>query len=528
MAIITPTLTFTPPPALEVVYYGSLPGYDKKQNSLQLGFPISYYSKDPLSPEQNVYIPSSTVESANQDYISTSEFTFTSGYSTSGSVTNVIFSSPVSGAIYVKDTPYNYTKTSIPIKISEIDSDGSHTWYPVITNGVVYKDIIVTQEELDYSVGVTGSTSWLKTAGFVAGDILRCFYTISQESFKSVVSSQNISVSGNRVRSQVVSSEAVHSSDGLIHFSDTTIEEVSSLAEISSSGIQTIFSGASISAPFQGPAYQVTQVNFDSGELTLIPNPDPGALLSTSYIKTYTGYEYRGFYNEKSNIWQALDLNPTEGRLYNSGIDTGTRTPKSTTDLLNKSVYIYMLPTACIQLNSSGNFTYPIKYYSAYTDGAKPYTWYPIRHYVPESNTGTNSISTTFLQAASWGYAIYDQDFYASEVLDTSRDRGIPLFQNSALLLGVLRCHIPVSDVVEDSRRFSGLAGFYDRHKTASVASKSYWDVETNDTLSTSVAGAVLVEVEQSVLDAFEMSYIEKTVEKHLSPGIKYVIRKKE
>jgi hypothetical protein len=69
--------------------------------------------------------------------------------------------------------------------------------------------------------------------------------------------------------------------------------------------------------------------------------------VSVSYFYEELAFTYRGYWDEKSKLFWNLDLNPGVGHTY-TGIDaeTGEIVNKSTFELINKTVYLYLKPTA--------------------------------------------------------------------------------------------------------------------------------------------------------------------------------------
>jgi hypothetical protein len=513
------------PASLEIVFNQSLPGYDKKEGQASLGFPVSYYEADTLSPSSNVLLPSISVESSNRVFTNSQSINYVANYGTSGTIDDILFThQSVTGNVFVKFEPYTYTNTSTEIKVVSIEEDSAEEWFPTLKNGVVYKDIIVTQQELDYSVGVTGSSSWLATAGFVAGDRVRVFYTLPQECFINQYSSQGkIFKVGDKLIEEKKYNPGIHLEKGEIILNENNLTEINKLEEISIVGQKTIFSNQSITDVTKGLTYEITQVNLLNGNLTVIPPPIDGALVSSDYKKDYTYFSYKGFKNEKTNRWIHLNMNPSKGHYYANGI-TDSLVPSY--QLINKSVVLYLLPSSAIKLDSNNNFQYPLKYVSAFNEGGKDYKWSPLRHFVKEDVTGTSSGSITPVQSTTWGYGIYDVSYYEEDITDNSLLKGIPLYQNSALLLGVFRVNISQDVQVEDARRFSGLAGSEDRKEN--VVSTAFWDLSSWEGITAPLAGTVLVEVDETVLNSYGYAAIEAAVKKQLPPGINAIIRKRE
>lgn len=557
MKVVSSSYENNPPASLEVIFYGALPFNDRKVSSTSYALPLSYYPGRNGTPDEVVIAPTIPSETVNKVGISEIKTTFLEGYEINGVSGQTTFYVPdysgafssitddfngVTNYFYKAKTVENKIELYSPsstIQIVSIVSDCTSTWYPKIKNGYVYRDVEVTQLELDYSdVAPTGQTasgyysgSWLKEAGFVAGDKVRLFYTLPQSSIGLVYSDEGEKYVFNKnvvVRNK--NTDALHEDHGEISLDSDFITQVEKIEELSSVRQNIIFSGQVITGSYQGLDFRVEEFSGEEGTLKIAPPPPAGSLLSVDYLKESFYVEYRGFYDDKSSLWQGLDLNPQEGHVYNSGLDRSSRVNKNSEELIYRTVSLYLLPVGGLKLTSGGEVSYPITYVSAYVEGGRDYSWCPLRHYIQPFSRGSSSTTTTGKETASWGYGQYDISFYAEEVNFTAADKGIPLNQESAILISRIKIRPKENIEIEDARRFSGLPGNYDRKTFTSDGLDpkiSRWDTSPWEGLSSPLSSTVLVEIDQSIIDAQGIPYIEEVVKKHLPPGVVPVIRPK-
>lgn len=557
MQTATTNYESNPPSALELLFYGSLPGNDRKPDIPSYAIPLAYFPGGPGSPDEAIVAPTSPVETFNKISVKRYSLTFQEGFDFYGISGQTTFYKPDYVSQYpsvsadVQADPFVLSKSknsqdlldfyipSCPIHLVKTIEDSAQSWVPVIKNGLVFRDIIVTQAELDGSLSATGSQnpseyssgSWLREAGFSAGDKVRVFYTIPQDVLAEEYSSEgDISHDNLKTIVRVINGEAIHEENGEIVFDTDYITQVESISEISSVGERVIFEDQTVSGTVSTTDFSVTEWFGEAGRLKVIPPPPEGSALITNYKKERFYLEYRGFWDDSAGLWQGLDLNPSNGHTYNTGVDRSTRENLSSEELIYRTVSLYLLPVAALALDADGIPVYPLRYYSAYVEGGKDYRWSPIRHYVQSLARGSSSSTTTGRELASWGYAQFDLDYYVDDITQESANKGIPCNQDSALLIARIKIKPREKTNVEDARRFSGLPGSYDR-KSFTGEDKDprtvRWDTSPWEGLAAPLAGTVLVEVDQAIIDAQGIPTIEEAVNKHLPPGIVAIIRPK-
>ncbi len=121
-----------------------------------------------------------------------------------------------------------------------------------------------------------------------------------------------------------------------------------------------------------------------------------------------------------------------------------------------------------------------------------------------------------------------DIDTYAEEQEFSASERGIPLEQESAILIAQIRVLPKPKKEVEDARRFSGLLGVYDRKDYTGATEDpkvNRWDTSSWEGVSAPLAGTVLIEMSQENIEAFGLEHLENIARKHLPPGIIPIIK---
>jgi hypothetical protein len=197
--------------------------------------------------------------------------------------------------------------------------------------------------------------------------------------------------------------------------------------------------------------------------------------------------EYRGYYDETVGRFITLDLNPTEGHYSTMPVvrtDTGTNKtftswePVPTAKLMNKEVYVYILP----HKDSFGN-----------------YNEHTVRHC----------------------YSLVDW-------------QSVQKTNPTAMLLGVihLREHTNIKEaIVMDARSRGG--GLKQRIKEADIkrispTSQNYWDMTTWDGTAYYKNGVLIIELPKRILDTqggqFNEKQVNDIVRKYIAYGIYYII----
>ncbi len=538
MTTVTTTTPFYPPAALALAFLPALPAIDRKPDRTSFAIPLCFYPGAITSPGEAVYAPTSPAEVTNFSNISYQEFDFTSGSTlTSTSITIPDYRGEVSLTTltpYPSLTKYQSDVDTIkwyldnkPITLHSVVEDSSHSWNIKMKNGVVYRDTTVKQSELD---NVAENGTWLSAAGFADGDRVRLIYTIPYDSlWVNYDENGTKSYSGTEQRIFITNSEGIHIGNGDIALSDVDIVGLTRLVEVSSQGTREIFTGV-VTGDYSSSGVTITNWNGKKGTFRISPAPADGAYLIVDYTKIESHITYRGFYDEVSNLWQGVDLNPQQGHVYNTGIDSPSRVNRDSEDLLYRPVNVYLLPTSAIKLDGEGEPVYPLRVYSAYVEGNKTGWWHSLRHYIPPAAQASSSGTISTRQIASWGYAQFDIDTYAEEQEFSASERGIPKELESAILIAQIRVLPKPQKKVEDARRFSGLLGIYDRKDLTGASEdpkSNRWDTSSWEGVSAPLAGTALIELSQSNIEAFGLEHLERVARKHLPPGIIPIIKAK-
>jgi hypothetical protein len=105
-----------------------------------------------------------------------------------------------------------------------------------------------------------------------------------------------------------------------------------------------------------------------NGRVTLLRGVEGGSLVRATYRYREHLYVYEG-YSDAGNVFHELNLNPTSGHMYD-----GTR---PTRELLKKTVYLYLLPTAAYRvIRADGTYEQDRKIYTGnrWVKDGRPWT----------------------------------------------------------------------------------------------------------------------------------------------------------
>jgi hypothetical protein len=526
------------PASLALIFVGSLPSADRKPDEYSYAFPLAYFPGSSPFPEDSVQASTKPVEIFNFNNVTQYDIS-----SSSTGDTNLIFvdyrsvysnlyastGNPVTGMLLPlqDDSTYTTFQPASAITLFRIADDATRRWFPIIKNGLVYRDTTLSSSD---------TTSWLwSIPGATGGTAFRLFYTLPYPAiwFNYDDAGEHTITSEQKRVVRVKNAEGVHISNGDIVIDSTNIYSIERLVEISNQGERVLYSGASITGEYTSTTFSITFWDGVRGAFRILPAPAEGAQLIVDYTKESSYVEYRGYWNESQGVWHGLDLNPSPQRTYSDGItlSAGVPTEKPTEELVYRPVILYLLPTAAIKLDIDGNPELPIKYYSAYKEGGKDGRWHPLRHFVPEDPPGVSSSGLTSQNIASWGYAVLNVAKYAAETEFSAADRGIPNNQESALLVSRIRVKPKPVNQVEDARRFSGLPGNYDRKAFTGEGTDpttNRWDTSPWEGVAVPITSSVLVEVSEEVMEREGAERIREVVEKHLPPGVVAVIKQEE
>jgi hypothetical protein len=201
-------------------------------------------------------------------------------------------------------------------------------WYPRVQDGLVIRRHILQAND----------TSWLSEV-FTPGDELVLYYTVYE--------AQDLPYDSDDRTLQVT--HLVTDLDGKnLQLPDGLLTEVSSIRV----NDQELLS-ATLDASSTLPDSVVTGWDPEQGTVKLARTLDPADRVYVTYKHQAELYTFRGFYDDTDAVYRDLDLNPEPGHTYDGG--------SPTSELLDRPVFIYLLPTAAYRRsvkNADGSRTY--------------------------------------------------------------------------------------------------------------------------------------------------------------------------
>lgn len=190
MTTVTTTTAFNPPSALALAFLPALPAIDRKMDKVSYAIPLCFYPGAISSPGETVYAPTTPAEVINFSNNTYQEFGFSSG----STLTTTSISTPdyrahtgfTAFVPYITLNKYQSSSDTVkwflntkPITLHSVVEDSSQSWNIKVKNGVVYRDTVIKQSELD---NFSSNKTWLHTAGFVEGDRVRLIYNLPNDS----------------------------------------------------------------------------------------------------------------------------------------------------------------------------------------------------------------------------------------------------------------------------------------------------------------------------------------------------------
>lgn len=255
-------------------------------------------------------------------------------------------------------------------------------------------------------------------------------------------------------------------------------------------------------------------------------------------------YTFRGYVDDEG-VYRDLNLNPAPGHTFDGGRDTR--------ELLDRPVYIYLLPTAAYRVRLADDTVEPSRViYSGYR-WCKSFLRWELAGLAPPDvapgGGGGGGGGTAFdpclvrscFGSAKFGSAVYVDDLPVDDNLPPPPDGEVGLgVYPSAILLA--KVHVTPNSQVEnvrivDTRRRGGgvpvgvdvadikLPGEFRRQ------AETYWDLGGWDGQPVPLAGVLLVELPQGLITGspqypqYQQAEIEQIVKSHVAAGVRVIIR---
>jgi hypothetical protein len=410
------------------------------------------------------------------------------------------------------------------IRVLHPAPNDTQVWRLRIQDGVIVRHYIVRSSD----------NSWLKNV-FSGGDELVCFYSIPYALRIPYINNNNdyedarvVDVSG--VLASVIDERT-------IQLPDLDLYEVSSLIIngqqqiTSSSGFLSVTTPVVLSKdPPRGP---FTAWNPVEGTLTLSRSVDDRDIILVNYKYREYLYTYEGYLDDLG-VYHDLDLNPSKGHTYDSG--------RSTNELLNIPIYLYLVPTAAYRYkDAGGNFSQDRSIYTADRWTQSFLRWE--KTYNPVSND-TPIFSDPCRKRYTYGSSYFGSakfvDSISVETLSQTAS-GIGLAnQPSAIILAKLyvtsNAQVENVKILDTRSRGGGLPLTVDPTDVKLPGATrreagTYWDISGWDGQPLPLGGVLLVELPGGLLTGtggypqFSQDEIETIVRQHVAAGIRVIVR---
>jgi hypothetical protein len=446
-------------------------------------------------------------------------------YNATPSATGMVSSGAATYAVYRRPTTLvspsgflveNFTKE---IRVAHPQVNETGVWRMRLEDGVIARHHVLRRSD----------NTWLNKI-FSPGDELVLFYSLPQADLIPYRTSDNALRDARVVEVSGIVVDLVD--ERTLQLPDLDLVQIN---QVTINGSNLILSATGIINLDTPPPIGIfTAWDPVQGQLTLnrSVNPADEAILSYRYREYQVVYE--GYLGD-DGVFHDLDLNPSPGHFYDGG--------RSTSELLNIPVYLYLLPTAAYKVtDSGGNFTQERKIYTADRWSPSLLRWE--RTAAPVSNSDPVPTNPC-LQRSTFGSIYFGSARFVDdgtvEGLAVSSATGTTLANYpSAIVLAKLyvtsNAQIDNVKVIDTRTRGGGIL------ETTNVDDftlpgatrqeiNTYWDVAGWDGQPVPLSAVVIVEIPSGVLTGangytqYSQDEIEAIVNQHIASGIKAIIR---
>ena len=432
-------------------------------------------------------------------------------------------------------SPSGYTVENFTSEIAVLppDFNEADSWFLKVQDGLISRKYVLRADD----------QSWL-TQIFTVGDELTLLYTLPE-----VARIPSLAVSGTTYRDQriVEKRDALVSvtDQHIIQFPDIDLVEVQSLQvngqEIvtSTSGMLSIVSSdaALQQVPARGP---FTAWDPERGTVTLQRSLDAESIVTATYRYREHDFTFQGFLDEEGE-WRDLDLNPAPGHTYDRG--------RPTSELLHKTTFIYLLPTAAFRTTQANGTTEQRRnIYSGLRWLEDFLRWEMVDSNILLSDNSQPTSGTTANRCQgryTFGHSYFGDAYFISDIRQENLpppvdgQKNLSSFPCAAILAKIYvtaASHLSSVGVIDTRVAGGGIPEAInprDPRLPGETRRKieSYWDVEGWDGAPVPLAGVLLVEVPGDLLTGsnglpqFSAEEIQRIVESNVAAGIRVVLR---
>jgi hypothetical protein len=419
------------------------------------------------------------------------------------------------------------------IAVLHPETNETEAWYPRIQDGLIQRRYVLVEED----------QSWLRQV-FSVGDELVLLFTVPE-----TLRTPTLAVSGTLYRDERVVEQRGIQCEVLdqhtLQCPDRDLVELRSLTvngqEILPASGQLQILQADATTWVQPPVGPCTAWDPQRGLLTLQRSLAPEDRVEATYRYREYLHVYQG-YQDDAGTWHDLDLNPGPGHTYDGG--------RPTSELLHKTIFLYLLPTAAYRLREAdGTVAQRRDYYSGLRWVEDFLRWEAVDSEQVLSDNSQPPSGTTYdpcLARFTYGSA----HFGSARFVSGSRQGGVPPVPTSGYLaLAAYPCAAilakffvtPTAHVAEiprlDTRvRGGGVPTSVDPHAPYLPGEtrrqlETYWDLGGWDGQPVPLAGVLLVELPGDLLTGanglpqYTHSEIQRLVESHVAAGIRVLLR---
>lgn len=439
-----------------------------------------------------------------------------SGTLSSGTATYATYQRPTTGISPSGFVIENFTRE---IRVVHPQVNDTGVWRMRLEDGVIVRRHVLRRSD----------NTWLKNL-FATGDELMLFYSLPDAGQIPYVTSDNTLRDARVIEVSGIVVEPVD--ERTLQLPDTDLTQIN---QVTINGSNLILSATGIiNLDVPPPVGVFTAWDPIQGRLTLNRSINPADEVIVSY--RYREYQvvYEGYVGD-DNVFHDLDLNPSPGHFYDGG--------RSTAELLNIPVYLYLLPSAAYKVtDSGGNFTQERRIYTADRWTRSLLRWE--RTAAPVSNSDP-AVTNPCLKRSTVGSIYFGSARFVDdgtvEGLDVVSAAGLSLANfPSALVLAKLyvtsNAQIDNVKVIDTRTRGGGLlesTNVDDFNLPGDTRREigTYWDVAGWDGQPVPLSAVIIVEIPSGVLTGangytqFSQDEIEAIVNQHVAAGIKAVIR---
>ncbi|HYT43448.1 MAG TPA: hypothetical protein VEP90_14005, partial [Methylomirabilota bacterium] len=244
-------------------------------------------------------------------------------------------------------------------------------------------------------------------------------------------------------------------------------------------------------------------------------------------------YLYEGFLDD-IGIYHDLDLNPQKGHTYDGG--------RSTSELLNIPIYLYLVPTAAYRFkDSGGNFTQDRAIFTADRWTQAFIRWEKTASPISSPFQASADVCKT---RSTYGSSYFGNgkfvDSISVDTLSQSASGTGLANQPSAIILAKLyvtsNSQVDNVQILDTRSRGGGIPIIVDTNDVKLPGQtrreiNTYWDISGWDGQPVPLGGVLLVEIPGGVLTGtggyslFSQDEIEAIVKSHVAAGIRVIIR---